>query len=131
GIGMVRALTALQASHELHIIHTSRGVGGLWRATGVAIGASVGVVLLLSHFVEPLATRQLNALNAAVAADLVSSSLKPGRFTQVTPGVVLLIGGREDGGRINEFFADDRRDANTRRTYIAETAQVMADGEDY
>lgn len=131
GIGMVRALTALQASHELHIIHTSGGLGGLWRAAGVAIGAAVAVVVLLAHFVEPLATRQLNALNVAVAADLVSSSLKPGRFTQVTPGVILLIGGREDGGRIREFFADDRRDPETRRTYIASSAQVLADGEDY
>ena len=131
GIGMVRALTALQNSHELHIIHTSGGLAGLWRAAGVTIGAAVGVVLLLAHVVEPLANRQLNALNSAVAADLVSSSLKPGRFTQVTPGVVLLIGGREDGGMISEFFADDRRDPQTRRTYIADTARVMADGDDY
>ncbi|QQR40974.1 LptF/LptG family permease [Devosia rhizoryzae] len=131
GIGMVRALTALQASHELHIIHTGKGLGGLWRAAAVTISASVLVVLLLAHWLDPWANRQLNQLNAQVAADLVSSSLKPGRFTQVTPGVVLLIGGREEGGVIDEFFADDRRDPETRRTYIADSARVMANGDDY
>jgi lipopolysaccharide export system permease protein len=131
GIGMVRGLSALQGSHELHIIHTGKGLGGLWRAAAVTIGASTVVALLLAHWVEPLANRQLNTLKAEVAADLVSSSLKPGRFTQVTPGVILLIGGREDGGVITDFFADDRRDPQTRRTYIADGARVLADGDDY
>lgn len=131
GIGMVRALTALQASHELHIVHTSRGLGGLWRAAAISTGIAVVFALLLAHFIEPWANRQVNDLNEAVAADLVSSSLRPGRFTQITPGVVLLIGGRETGGIINEFYADDRRDPTTRRTYIAASAQVMADGENY
>ncbi|NGP18974.1 LptF/LptG family permease [Devosia aurantiaca] len=130
-VGMARALTALQASHELHIIHSGRGLGGLWRASSVTIGLSVLAVSILAHVVEPMANRQLNALNEAVAADLVSSSLRPGRFTQVTPGVVLLIGGREEGGLITEFFADDRRDSETRRTYIAQAARVLANGNDY
>lgn len=131
GIGLARALQALQANKELHIIHTSRGLGALWRATGVVAGAGVAGVLLLSNFVEPAAYRQLNALNASVAADLVSSTLRPGRFTQVTPGVVLLIGGRGADGEITEFFADDRRDSEMRRTYIAESARVASDGENY
>lgn len=131
GIGMVRALSALQNSHELHIIHTSNGIAGLWRATVVTITTAVMAALLLAHVVEPWANRQLNVLSASVAADLVSSTLKPNRFTQATPGVVMLIGGREDGGTINEFFADDRRDPQTRRTYIAKTARVMALDDNY
>ncbi|WP_297108988.1 LptF/LptG family permease [uncultured Devosia sp.] len=131
GIGVVRALTALQASHELHIIHTSNGLGGLWRATVATCCTAVALVLLFAHFVEPLANKQLNRLSAEVAADLVSSTLKPNRFTQVTPGVILLIGGRADGGEITEFFADDRRDPDTRRTYIAASARVVSVGEDY
>ena len=131
GIGVVRALTALQTSHELHIIHTSGGLSGLWRATAVTCGGAMALVLLLAHVVEPLANRQLNRLSAEVAADLVSSTLKPNRFTQVTPGVILLIGGRADGGVITDFFADDRRDPDTRRTYIANSARVMGVGSDY
>lgn len=131
GIGIARALQALQANHELHIIHTSYGLGSLWRAMAVVAGIGVIGVLTLSNFVEPYAVRRLNALNAGIAADLVSSTLKPQRFTQVTPGVVLLIGGRGPGGEIREFFADDRRDPETRRTYIAESARVSTDGENY
>ncbi|KKB13499.1 hypothetical protein VE25_01885 [Devosia geojensis] len=124
GIGLARALVALQSNHELHIIHTSRGLGDLFRAAGVvAILGAVGV-LIISNFLAPLANRQLNTLNAAITADLVSSTLRPGRFMQVTPGVVLLIGGRAENGEITEFFADDRRDPQVRRTYIAAAATV-------
>ena len=131
GIGLTRALQALQANRELHIIHTSHGLPSLWSATGVVTGAGVIGVLLLSNFVEPAANRRLNMLNASVAADLVSSTLRPGLFTQVTPGVILLIGGRGADGEIREFFADDRRDPETRQTYIAESARVSSDGTNY
>ena len=131
GIGLSRALQALQANRELHIIHISGGLRSLWGASGVVAAAGVVGVLLLSNFIEPVANRQLNQLNASVAADLVSSTLKPKRFTQVTPGVVMLIGGREGDGEITEFFADDRRDPKTRRTYMAKTARVSTDGENY
>jgi lipopolysaccharide export system permease protein len=131
GIGMVRALTALQNSHELHIIHTSHGLPGLWRATAATIGAASLAALLLSHVIEPLANRQISVLSASIAADLVSSTLQPNRFTQATPGVVMLIGGRGRDGEITEFFADDRRDPGTRRTYIAKTARVVALDDEY
>lgn len=131
GIGLARALQALQHSRELHIIHTSHGLGSLWRATGVvAVMATLGV-LLISNFLEPYANRRLNILSASVAADLISSTLKPKRFTQVTPGVILLIGGRSGDGEITEFFADDRRNPETRRTYVAKTARVSADNGSY
>lgn len=131
GIGLARALQALQANRELHIVHISHGLRSLCGATGVVAAAGVVCVLLLTNFVEPYANRRLNILTASVAADLVSSTLKPQRFTQVTPGVVLLIGGRSGDGEIQEFFADDRREAQTRRTYVAKSARVSTDGESY
>lgn len=131
GIGMVRALVALQGSHELHIIHISGGLRTLWTAGASACVAASLVALFFSHYVEPQSNKRLNLLAASVAADLVSSTLKPGRFTQVTPGVVLLIGARAADGEILEFFADDRRDPETRRTYVAESARVSAVDEGY
>jgi lipopolysaccharide export system permease protein len=131
GIGMVRALTGLQQSRELHIIHATRGITGLWRASFLVLTGAVAVVLLISHVIEPLANRRFAQLSASVAADLVSSTLRPGRFTQVQPGVVLLIGGRADGGEITDFFADDRRSPEARRTYIAESARVSSDGDNF
>ncbi|MEO5805117.1 LptF/LptG family permease [Devosia sp.] len=131
GIGLARALQALQANHELHIIHTAHGLGALLRATALVCALSVLAVLVMSNFVEPYASKQVRALQASVAADLVSTTLKPGRFTQVTPGVLLLIGGRSGVGEINEFFADDRRDEKTRRTYIAKSATISRDVDGY
>jgi len=131
GIGLARALVALQLNHELHIIHTSHGLGSLFRATGVIAVAGALAVMAISNFVEPFANRQLNALNASITADLVSTTLKPGRFTQATPGVVLLIGGRAGNGEITEFFADDRRDPQVRRTYIAQSATVARTPDGY
>ena len=131
GIGMARALQALKTNHELHIIHTTDGLRALVGATSLVAAAGMSIVLLLSNFIEPWSTRGLNQLTASVAADMVSSTLKPQRFTQVTPGVVLLIGGRAGQGDINEFFADDRRDPDVRRTYIAKQARVSTDGTNY
>jgi lipopolysaccharide export system permease protein len=131
GIGMARALQALKTNHELHIIHTTDGLRSLWGATATVAAIGVACVLLLSNFLEPWSTRGLNQLTASVAADLVGSTLKPKRFTQVTPGVVLLIGGRSGQGEITEFFADDRRDPNVRRTYIAKSARISSDGHNY
>lgn len=131
GIGLARALLALQNSRELHIIHTSHGLGSLWRATGVVAVAGVLAVLVLSNVLAPMANKRLNILSASVAADLISTTLKPKRFTQVTPGVLLLIGGRAGNGEITEFFADDRRDPAMRHTYMADTARVSSDGQGY
>lgn len=131
GIGLARALQSLQANRELHIIHASSGLRSLWAAVGVVAVAGALVILLISNVVEPAANRRLNLLSASIAADLVSATLKPNRFTQVTPGVILLIGGRSGDGEIQEFFADDRRDPATRRTYIADAARVSTDGENY
>lgn len=131
GIGLARALQGLKLSRELHIIHASHGLRSLWAATGIVATAGVLCALLLSNFIEPYANRRLNILTASIAADLVSSTLKPQRFTQVTPKVVLLIGGRFGNGDIQNFYADDRRDGETRRTYIAESARVSSDGETY
>jgi lipopolysaccharide export system permease protein len=131
GIGLARALQALQANKELHIIHASHGLRSIWGATAVVALVGALMILLISNFIEPAANRRLNLLSASIAADLVSATLKPQRFTQVTPGVILLIGGRSGDGEIQEFFADDRRDAETRRTYVADSARVSSDGENY
>jgi len=131
GIGIVRAFGALQASHELHIIHTNRRIGSVF--TGVVLFSLGGaaLVLLLTNFVEPWANRQLDDWSATIAADVVGRTLTPHRFNQVVPGVTIVIGGREGVGNITQFFADDRRDPQTRRTYSAKTAKIARDSEGY
>jgi lipopolysaccharide export system permease protein len=90
-----------------------------------------GFILALTNFVEPAARKQLSDWSASIAADLVGRTLVPHRFTQVAPDVVIVIGGRRDNGDIADFFADDRRDPQTRRTYIAKSATVAKDEKGY
>lgn len=126
-IGLARALRAMQGSRELHIIHVSQRLPLL---IGTILGyAAVGTLLvwLLAHVIEPIASRENNQIKAQAAADLVGRSLVPNRFAELGDGVTITVGGRGADGQITSFFADDRRDAATRRTYIADSAVITAD----
>lgn len=126
-IGLARVLRSLQGSRELHIIHVGGQLGTLFRAIlGYALMGTL-VVLLLSHFVSPWSKSASNVIQAQAAADLVGRLLVPNRFASLGQGVTVTVGGRGPRGEINSFFADDRRDAATRRTYIADSAVITLD----
>jgi len=131
GIGLARTLRALQASQELHAIHSGRRLPALGAAVLAFAGLGAVFVLALTNFVEPAANRKLSDWSAGIAADIVGRTLTPHRFTQIAPGVVIVIGGRQGSGELTGFFADDRRDPETRRTYIAQSATLARDEEGY
>ncbi|RYE11386.1 MAG: LptF/LptG family permease [Hyphomicrobiales bacterium] len=126
GIGLGRALRSLQDRSELQIIHVSALVPSLMRAiAGYALGGAAAL-LLLTHVIEPLANRSITNWSASIAADLVSRSMVPHRFTEIADGVSLVIGSRDSEGRIVDFFADDSR-GEPRRTYFAKSAIITRD----
>lgn len=131
GIGLARGLKTLQASHELHIVHTSRRLPALFG--GIATYAVVGtiLVLILSNIIEPTTRKAYAGWSASVAADLVSRTLRPNQFIEIAPDVTVVIGSRGPSGELGSFFADDRRNSAMRRTYIASSASVAADGSGY
>lgn len=131
GIGLGRALRNMQANHELHIIHTSRGLPALMGAVGIYTAGCALLVLVISNFVEPYTTRQFNDWSASVTADLVGRTLRPHRFAEVVPGVNMVIGGRQGDGNLTNFFADDARAPDGRRTYIAKSAIIAQDEQGY
>ena len=99
-IGLARALRAMQASRELHIVHVSQRQPVL---LGTILGyAAVGtlLVLLLSHVVAPWASRENNQIKAQAAADLVGRSLVPNRFAELGDGVTITVGGRGADGEM-------------------------------
>lgn len=126
-IGLARALRTLQGTRELHIIHVSQLLPSLLRTIALYALGGAAIVLLLSHVIEPAASRESDLIRARIAADLVSRSLVPNRFAEVGSGVTITVGGRRADGEITSFFADDRRASDTRRTYIAESALITAD----
>lgn len=131
GIGLGRALRSMQSNHELHIIHSSRRLPALLGGVGIYTGICALAVLMVSNFVEPYTTRQFNDWSASVTADLVGRTLRPHRFAEVVPGVNMVIGGRQADGHLTDFFADDNRSADSRRTYVAKSAIVAEDEQGY
>lgn len=129
GVGLARALLSLQSSHELHAIHSSGRLSALWLALAGFVFGGVALALLLSNWVEPAANRSYADWSTEVAADLVGRSLNPHRFSEVVPGLVIVIGGRDRDGTVRDFFANDQRDPKSQRTYMAKSA-VIAIGND-
>lgn len=124
-IGLARAFKALQDSRELHSIHIMQRVTAIWSALLVYAVVGSLFALVLAHWGEPAARRASSEWRAQIAAELLGQNLTPGRFTEVASGVVLNIGGRLPDGTITDFFADDTRQEDIRRTYFADAATIV------
>lgn len=131
GIGIARTLRAMQTSKELHSIHASRRIEGLW--AGIVIFSLLGAlaVALVVHWIEPLSKTAFRLSQEQVAADLVGRTLSPNRFVQVSPGLVVEIGGRGSDGSVTDFFAHDARDPDSVRTYMADQALISSDDDGF
>jgi lipopolysaccharide export system permease protein len=130
-IGLGRALRSLQDRSELQIIHVSALVPSLMRAVlTYSVGGAI-LLLFLTHIVDPASVRTTAAWSESIAADLVSRSMIPHRFTEVVDDVSMIIGSRDAEGRITDFFADDTRNPESRRTYIASSALITRDDQGF
>ncbi len=129
GIGLARAFRSLQQSRELHTIHISRRMRAIWSALFVFSLGGALVALFISNWAEPASRKAAARWSAEIAADLLGRTLTPGRFTEFSEGLVLHIEARRPDGTIIEFFADDTRADDVRRTYMADSAIIIS-GED-
>jgi lipopolysaccharide export system permease protein len=126
-IGLGRALRGLQDRSELQIIHVSSLVPALMQAIWLyALGGTV-FLLFLAHVVDPASVRTTAKWSESIAADLVSRSMIPHRFTEIVDGVSMIIGSRDSEGQITDFFADDTRNPQSRRSYVASSALITRD----
>lgn len=131
GIGLGRALRGLQDGSELLVIHANGLISPLLRAISAYAVAAAVIVLLLAHVVDPMSNRTTRLWSESIAADLVSRSMIPHRFTEVLDGVSMVIGSRDAQGQITDFFADDSRDSEVQRTYFAKRAVITRDEQGY
>src|SRR3569832_1201443 len=67
GIGLGRALRALQSSSERGVIHSSGLLSVLLRSIGLYTVGGTLVVLLLSHVADPLGIRSSNDWSTSIA----------------------------------------------------------------
>lgn len=130
-IGIGRALRQFHASKELHIIHVSDRVGALW--AGILWFSFFGMVLVaaVANWLEPQARSTYAHWSAQVTADLVGRALSPNTFREVTPGLIVEIGGRAPNGDVTAFFAQDNRDPAAQKTFQAERATILSDAQGY
>lgn len=131
GVGLARALRGLQATRELHAIHSGGRINALWQALAGFILGGMIFALALSNWIEPAGNKAYTDWSAEVAADLVGRSLNPHRFSEVVPGLIIVIGGRDRDGTVSDFFAHDRRDPKSHRTYIAKNAVIEIGDDGY
>ena len=131
GIGLARAMRLLQNSKELHTIHSTKKTSDLFKAIAIFIFGGMVFTSIIANWVEPLANKAYSKWNEEVAADLVGRALNPNRFSEVVPGLVIVIGDRLSDGTIVDFFANDKRDKENPRTYISKEAQIVFDEKGY
>lgn len=131
GIGLARALRALQLSRQLVVIHSTPRLKALFGAISAYTGIFTVIVLAMAHVFGPMADQRRYEWSASIAVDLVSRALIPHRFAEVTPGVTMVIGGRQGIGEITDFFADDRRDPERRQTFTAAEALILRTDDGY
>ena len=131
GIGLGRALRSLNGSSELQMLHVNGLLPTLLRAIGGYIVTGALLLLILAHIVNPLCQGALDSWSASIAADLVSRSMVPGKIVEIADGVSIRIGARDGAGNITDFFADDHRKPQARRTYFSKSAIITRDAQGY
>jgi lipopolysaccharide export system permease protein len=90
----------------------------------VAIVVALFVTVISAYF-APKGLRMLRDWLTQVQADVVSTVLKPGRFTTLEDGVTLYVRDRGRNGQLLGIFLDDRRNPKERLTVLSETGSLL------
>ena len=118
-------LNRLNADSELVVMSAS----GMTRGTIARpfLALAVAAMLLsaaLSLYLAPLSMQSFRVLLTEVRADVISSVLKEGQFTELEGGVTLHIRERDQGGVLRGLLIEDRREPEAQVVYVAETARL-------
>ena len=90
----------------------------------VALAVSV-LVLAISAYFAPKGLRMLRDWLTEVRANVVSTIVQPGRFTQIETGVTIHIRERRNNGQLIGIFLDDRRNPAERMTVLSEAGELL------
>ncbi|TDQ63639.1 lipopolysaccharide export LptBFGC system permease protein LptF [Maritalea mobilis] len=123
-LGVSRTVRGLQLSKEIFPIYAGVGLRPLIRSWVWFMGLSIIVSLSLAHFVVPTAKYYIAVQSDEISADLVANSSRPGRFTQVSSGLTMMIRERAPDGTGLGFFIYDTRDPLRSQTIVAEESQL-------
>ena len=125
-IAVAHSLHKLSTDSEI-IVMNAAGMSPwlLFRAfLNVAIVVSLIVVAVSAYF-APKGLRLLRDWLTEVRANVVTTVLQPGRFTNLQNGVTIRIRERRANGQLVGILLDDRRNPKERLTVLAENGEVV------
>ncbi len=129
-IASLHTLNRLNGDSELIVLAASGG--SVWRlltpyltlATLVALG-----VLAANIFVLPNAASLLQDYVSQMRADVLSTVLQPGEFSDLEPGLTIHMRSKAQNGDLLGVVVHDARDKKAINTIVAEKGQVSSTGE--
>jgi lipopolysaccharide export system permease protein len=125
-IAVAHVLNKLSTDSEI-IVMNAAGMSPwvLFRAFMlVAIVVSLMVTAISAYF-APKGLRMLRDWLTEVRADVVSSVVQPGRFTQLEHNVTIHIRERRPNGQLAGILLDDRRNRKERLSVLAENGELL------
>lgn len=125
-IAVAHVLNKLSTDSEIIVMNAS-GMSPwfLFRAfMSVAIVVSLLVTAISAYF-APKGLRMLRDWLTEVRANVVSTIVQPGRFTQIENGVTIHIRERRSNGQLIGIFLDDRRNPADRITVVSESGELL------
>lgn len=124
-VACLTTLNRLNADSELVVMSASGMTPSVIARPFIALALGVmALSAVLSLHLAPLSMQGFRVLLTQVRADVVSSVLKEGRFTQLERGVTLHIRERGADGSLKGLFIEDRREPEEQIVYAAETARL-------
>jgi len=125
-VAVTYTLNKLNADSEM-VVMSAAGISP-WRLfvpfVLVALVVSV-MVAVIGAYLGPKGLRELRTWAAQLRADLVTTIVKPGRFTTIERGLTFHIRERRPNGQLIGILIDDRRDPKERATFLAERGDIL------
>jgi lipopolysaccharide export system permease protein len=92
----------------------------------LAVGIVVSImVAIVSVYVSPKCLRELRLWITQVRADVISNTVKPGRFAVLDGKLTLHVRAREPNGLLLGVLIDDQRNPKERLTILAEQGDLL------
>ena len=128
----VAAAIALNRMHTEHeIVVCFAGGMSRWEVISPAMRIAVFAALAslaLNLWVAPPASQALRTTVFQARADLAASLIKPGEFSQPSPGLTVYAQGATPGGALTNIFVHQQRAASS-TTFSADTGQITKRGD--
>ena len=125
-IAVAHVLNKLSTDSEI-IVMNAAGMSPwvLFRAFMTVAVVVALMVAAISAYFAPKGLRMLRDWITEVRANVVSSVVKPGRFTALESGVTIHIRQRRANGELAGILLDDRRNPKERLTVLAENGELL------